>query len=139
MKYFVDTNIFLRTAVKDNHQMLQECKDFFQEINKESIGLKTSSLVLSEIVWTLSYFYRFGKSEVVDVLSNVLQTKNLSVIDHYNSELALRLFIQHNVKYIDALIASIPQVQSGKWTVVSYDRDFDALGIKWVEPGEVVG
>jgi predicted nucleic-acid-binding protein len=49
----------------------------------------------------------------------------------------MRHFIseRHKAKWIDCLIASAPDIQSGETAVVSYDRDFDRLGVVRLEPG----
>jgi len=45
------------------------------------------------------------------------------------------MYSSKNVKFIDAMIASVDQIVSGSWVVVSYDKDFDKLGVKRAEPG----
>ena len=47
------------------------------------------------------------------------------------------LYAGHSVKFIDALITSIPQIAGGDMIAVSYDKDFDKLNVKRKEPKEV--
>lgn len=51
---------------------------------------------------------------------------------------AIDLYQKHNIKFVDALIASHPKMQNKEIVVVSYDKDFDKLGIKRQEPAEVL-
>ncbi len=55
-------------------------------------------------------------------------------MEDYDFKVALKIYAEKNVKFIDALIASIPQIQAKEWTVISYDRDFDKIGINRKEP-----
>lgn len=48
------------------------------------------------------------------------------------------MFEQKPVKFIDALLASIKEIKEKKWKVVSYDRDFDKLGVVRIEPKEII-
>jgi len=62
----------------------------------------------------------------------------LKIVDRFQPRISLNLFSKRNVKYIDTLIASIKEILAKKWTVVSYDKDFDKLGVLRKEPGEVI-
>lgn len=137
MVYFVDTNIFVRILVKEDERSFRECFQFFQHAYNGKIKIITSSLVLAEVHWVLSSFYRFGKDETVEALQNILNTR-VRVKDGSSVSLALEMFRNTNVKLTDALIASHPLIEKRRATVVSYDKDFDKLGIPRKEPGEII-
>ena len=59
-------------------------------------------------------------------------------MDKYNYEGALRIYNDKSVKYIDALISSIDNVSSREWIVISYDKDFDKIGVIRMEPDAVI-
>ncbi|OGY26274.1 MAG: hypothetical protein A2Z24_02030 [Candidatus Woykebacteria bacterium RBG_16_44_10] len=136
--YLVDTNIFLRILVKDEEKSFYECVEFVKWIKAGQIRATTSTLVLAEIHWTLSSFYQFPKEKVAQALGSIINLKNLKIIDKYNHMVALGLFEQKNVKFIDCLIASSPMILKRQAVVVSFDRDFDKLGISRKEPGKIV-
>ena len=138
MVYFVDTNIFLRTLVKEDEKSFKECYLFLNLIKGNKIKVFTSSLVLAEIDWVLESFYKFGKSEVIKALNSILKLKGLKIIDRTNVQLALEIFQNKNIKFIDALIVSNSQIFQKKVIVVSYDRDFDKIGVKRKEPKEIL-
>lgn len=137
MKYFVDTNIFLRTLIRENKETFSECYRFLELIKTNKIEGVTSSLVLAEMIWTLTSYYRFSRKRAARAVRSVLSLSGLRIIDDYYHNLALTLFENNKVKYIDSLIASIPAVQDNAWVVVSYDKDFDRLGVLRREPGDV--
>jgi len=136
MDYFIDTNIFLRALVKENEKTFKECYQFLKLVEERRLRALTSSLVLAEIEWVLGSFYKFEKTKVVQALGSVLSLKGLQIIDAINPRLALEIFREKNVKFIDALIASDPRIFKKEVIVVSYDRDFDKIGVLRKEPKE---
>ena len=138
MKYFLDTNIFLRYFT-DEHQnkIYKECTELIKLIKFNKINATTSHLVIAEVVWTLQSSYQATKEQVVKVLQ-LIESLGLTYLESVNSGVANELFKTKSVKYIDVLIASNPLVQSKKMVIVSYDKDFDKLGVVREEPSEVI-
>ncbi|MFH0740011.1 MAG: type II toxin-antitoxin system VapC family toxin [bacterium] len=138
LNYFIDTNIFLRTLVNDNEKFFNECVSFLELVKSRKIKAQTSCLVLSEVSWTLSSFYNSGKDKVVESLYSIVNLKNLKFNEKFNSSFGVQIYEQNNIKLTDALIASHPKIQSKEMIVVSYDKDFDKLGIIRKEPGQII-
>lgn len=138
MKYFVDTNIFLRTLIKEDEKTFNDCYHFLEEVRLNKIKGVTSNLILAEIAWTLSSYYQFNREDVAKALKGVVNLRGLKIIDGYQALLALSFYQSKGVKFVDAMIASIKQLVTKKWTVISYDQDFDKLDIIRREPDQVV-
>lgn len=138
--YFLDANIFLRTANNENKQQHTECLMLLEKIKKSDNEFKfyTGNLVIAEVLWTLQSFYQIDKHQAIQILAGITNIKNLEIIDSYNIRTGLIVFENFNVKFADALIASIPAITQKKWTVISYDKDFDKIGVIRKEPSEVV-
>lgn len=137
IKYFVDTNIFLRTLVSENKKAFGESRKFLEAIKRNKIEAVTSNIVLTEMVWTLLSYYKFPKKDIVSAVKSVLNLSGLEITDGYNAVQALEFYEDKSVKFIDCLISSIPEIQNKQRVVVSYDKDFDKLGILRKEPGEI--
>lgn len=137
LKYFIDTNIFLRTLIEEDKDSFKACFNFLQKLKTNQIKGVTSNIVLSEIVWTLLSYYKFSKSEVIKALSGVLNLRGLGIVDKFQPDLAISLYETKGVKFVDALIASNPDIFEKKWIVISYDQDFDKMDIKRMEPGKI--
>ena len=137
MKYFIDTNIFLRVLIKENKKAFSNCSEFLEKVKTNKIKGVTASLVLVEIAWTLSSYYKFSRKKTAQAVKSVINLRNLKIIDDYDHPLALELFENNKVKFIDACIVSIKEIQLKKWPIVSYDKDFDKLGVKRLEPGQL--
>lgn len=137
MVYFIDTNIFIRVLIKEDEKTYADCICFLKLVKNNDIEATTSSAVLAEIVWVLKSFYKFGKGELVKAMKSIVNIGGLKVIETVGANLAVEIFEKNNIKFIDALIASIKEIRNKEWTVVSYDKDFDKLGVLRKEPGEV--
>lgn len=138
MKYFIDTNIFVRILEFENKRVFEECSKLLKLIKNSKIEAVTSSLVLAEIVWVLNSNYNESKSKISKSIDSILKLNNLDIVDDFNLQTAIESFSKRSVKFIDAVIASNPDIQSKKMIVVSYDKDFDKLGVKRVEPSDLI-
>lgn len=138
MMYFIDTNIFLRVFVKENLSTFQECRAFLEMVKMNRMHAVTSGLVLAEINWTLQSFYKFHKQMVTEALYSILDMNGLQIVDQYQHRDAVLLYEGKSVKFIDAQIASLPEVKAKEWTIVSYDRDFDKLDVIRKEPSKLI-
>lgn len=136
MRYFLDTNIFLRFLIEENKKTFNDCQRLFSLIEQWKIKAFTSSYVMAEIVWVLLSFYKFDKNKIIEAL-RVSQAAGISINDQADFNLALTLFEKYNVKFIDCLIASQKAVQNKKVAIVSYDQDFDKFGVKRIEPDQI--
>lgn len=134
--YFIDSNIFLRVLAKENPQIFDECVGLLTKIRNKGSGTAfyTGNLVVAEVAWTLASYYKAPKDLIIKGLGSIFNTGNIKFVEDYDFKVALKIYAEKNVKFIDALIASIPQIQAKEWTVISYDRDFDKIGINRKEP-----
>lgn len=136
--YFIDTNIFLRTLIKEDKKTFQDSCALLEAIKTNKIKGVTAGIVLTEVIWTLSSFHQLSKKESLRAVRSILNLRGLRVSDHYRHQDALAIYESHQVKYVDALIASIEEVGGQQWTVISYDRDFDKLDVTRKEPAEIL-
>jgi predicted nucleic acid-binding protein len=137
--YYLDTNIFLRMFVDDNHQMHQDCYQLLKSIDNGDLSGVTSTPVLAEIAWTLVSFYHQSRDDIVKHLRSVIETHHLSIIEDFDHPKALDYLETYHLKYVDCLIASSKHLQNKTWQLVSYDTDFDKIkGLKRLEPSQVI-
>jgi len=138
MNYFVDTNVFLRFLIKEDPQTHQECADLLELVKKEELEIYISSIILAEIAWMLRSFYDQPKSKRIKALKAIAGLKKVKFLEEFNPLLAINLFQNNKVKFVDALVASIIRGQDENWTIISYDDDFDKLGVVRKEPSEII-
>lgn len=137
MKYLLDTNVFLRFLVRDSEIDYKECKTLFESINNSKDEFITTGMVLSEISWVLGSYYKRSREETSEKLNGILKIKGLKLVDNYNWLSAIKVYRENKVKFIDAVLSTIPQVAQKEWTIVSYDEDFKKLPVLWKKPSDL--
>ncbi len=131
---FVDTNIFLRYLTKDDPSKYEKCKEMFKKAVKGEIAITTSGIVIAELVSTLLSYYKVPKAEVVEKVTVIVGTKNLSIPDKPIVADALVLYARKNIDFIDAYNAMFMRYH-GLREIYSYDEDFELVeGIQRREP-----
>jgi predicted nucleic acid-binding protein len=123
---FVDTNIFLRYLTKDNPSKYEKCREMFKRAMKGEIAITTSGMVIAELVWTLLSYYKVPKAEVIEKVSVIVGTKNLSIPEKHIVADALVLFARKNIDFIDAYNAVFMRYH-GLREIFSYDEDFELM------------
>jgi predicted nucleic acid-binding protein len=123
---FVDTNIFLRYLTKDDPSRYEKCKEMFKKAMKGEIAITTSGMVIAELVWTLLSYYKVPKAEVVEKVTVIVGTKNLSIPDKHIVADALVLYARKDIDFIDAYNAIFMRYH-GLREIYSYDEDFELI------------
>lgn len=135
-QFFIDTNIFLRVLVKENQTDFDNCVRFLRLISGEKIQAFTSTVVLLEINFVLASFYKFEKPKIYQALQSIIDLPDLKFIDDFNRREAIELYAKTGIKFTDCLLASL--IKDPNFFIISYDHDFDKLGVKRLEPKEIL-
>ena len=130
---FIDTNAWLRFLLRDDEAQYEAISALFRAAETGEHTLTISHMVFAEIEWTLRSFYDRAKPDIVTALRALLALRSLRVEGRQVLNRALSLYAQHNVDFVDAYNAADMQSR-GITTIVSYDRDFDRLGVKRLAP-----
>lgn len=135
-KVFVETSVFIRFLTADDHQKFKDCTVFFKKIEQGKLRPYTSNIVLLEILFLLTKLYKFPKTKVLKDVSQILNLRNITLIEKTDTRKALKIFNQYNIKYADCLITT--QVPP-KTLLATYDEDFVKLKtLKTLTPNEVI-
>lgn len=128
---FVDTNVFLRFLTNDDAVKAGQAERLFRDSVSGRVSLRTSPLVIAEIVWTLESFYRLAKLQVAEKVETILNTPNLECDESPRIFQALDLYVHENIDYIDAYHAFYMK-DLGLVRIATYDRKHFGR-IPWVE------
>ena len=128
---FVDTNVFLRFLTNDDPAKAKRAEALFKDAVAEKAQLRTSLLVIAEMVWTLESFYGLEKHEVAQKIEAILNTPNLTCPEARLIRPALDLYVQQNIDFIDAYHAFYLKDEGLKHTV-TYDRKHFGR-VNWLE------
>jgi predicted nucleic-acid-binding protein len=99
---FVDTNYFLRFLLADNLAQHQKAKKLFLLAAEGKEKLFTSLVVFFEIYWVLTSFYEKNKSEVAQILNNVLKIEFLGIESKEILKEALNIYKKTSLDLEDA-------------------------------------
>jgi predicted nucleic acid-binding protein len=133
-RVFIDTNVFLRFLTKDDNSRYERCKEVFRKAVEGEIVLATSAIVIAELIWTLIFYYKVPKADVIEKVSIIVGTEGLHLPEKDMIMDALILYGRKNTDYIDAYNA-VSMRRQGLSEIYSYDEDFDAIeGVQRKEP-----
>ena len=136
--YLIDSNIFLRVIIRDEERTWQNCVEVLSAVEQNHIAAYFPMVVVAEVQYVLKSFYGFEKPAIIKALSGIVAMKHMRTVDDLSFSFAVKLFGDYNVKFVDCLLASSKRVQTGSAVILSYDRDFDKLGVRRVEPRDVL-
>ena len=140
MRYFLDTNIFLRFFVEEEHTEREhvDCIALFHGIEEQAVVACTSSLVFAEVAWVLNSLYQYKKDQISRALRSIASSR-IRVEEGISMVRAIDLFERYSIKLTDCMIAAHMVFENADTMLLSYDRDFDALGVKRLEPKKALG
>lgn len=138
MTYLLDSNIFLRTLVKEDEKDFQECIELLEKVKRAEIKAVTAGVILAEVGWVLKSYYMLDRKDAAKKLSGIFKLSGLKIVDEYDWIEAIEMYQKFNVKFLDAVLTTMPKSAAKKWTIVSYDEDFKKLPVKWLTPRLVI-
>ena len=117
---FADTNLFLRYLTNDVPKQAAAVQRLIEQARDGEVILRVTPLVIAEIVWTLSSFYKLSKTSIQYLVLVVLNSPGVVVDDAPIVAEATMLFANLNIDFIDAYhICWMPT--AGLGTVYTFD------------------
>jgi predicted nucleic acid-binding protein len=129
---WVDANVVLRFLTGDPPEMAAKALELMSRAEKGDIGLRVSHLVVAEIVWVLSSFYKYDKSQIAETLISFLGADGIFAENLTLLIQALQDMAEKNVDFVDAYLAALARAQEE--SICSFDNDFEKLNVRWVSP-----
>lgn len=124
MKVFLDSNIFLRYLVPEQEESHKQCSTLIKLAEEGLLIPYVSNMVIAEIVYILTKFYKFPRLHVCTWVESLLQLRNLTIIETTNTNSAVHHYKKFSIKFGDCLI--ITQIPKGV-TLCTYDTDFTKI------------
>lgn len=128
---FVDTNVFLRFLTNDDPAKAKRAEALFRSAVEGRAELRTSLLVIAEMVWTLESFYGLEKPDVADKVAVILNTPHLACPEARVIRPALDLYVRENIDFIDAYHA-FSLKDEGLGRIATFDRKHFSR-VDWLE------
>lgn len=130
---WVDANVLLRLLTGDPPDMATRALELARSAERGEVRLKLAALVVAEVVWVLGSFYRFDRRRIAEVVASLVTAEGVEVEQEEVVLAALLEMSDANVDFVDAYLAEIARRHDE--SVASFDRDFERLRVRRVEPG----
>lgn len=130
----IDANVILRYLTNEPADQAERAARLLEAAKSGATQLLVEEVVLAEVIWTLSSFYRVSKRDIAAMLLAFLAPDGIQNPQKDALKTALVLLTTYNLDFADALIAA-KALESGQSELYSFDRDFDRIpGILRKEP-----
>jgi len=137
MEYaFLDANVILRYLLRDDEIKAQHCLQLLEKAERREIALRTTDLVVAELVWVLEspVTYNLPREKVKGLLLPVIFLPGLKLPGKKLYRQIFELYVDQGIDFIDAYSA-VHMGKQGLTRIYSYDSDFDRIaGVSRVEP-----
>jgi predicted nucleic-acid-binding protein len=100
----LDTNVLVRCLTEDEPKQFADAERWIREASDTGRKLYVSSVVLCELVWTLSRSYAVSKDGLLEILEELLSTEKLEVEDFETTWHAIHDYAFSNAGFADCLI-----------------------------------
>ncbi len=122
--YLIDTNVVLRYLLGDHKRFSPKAASFMQDLAQGLKKAEIPPIVVVECIYVMEKFYEIPKSEIVDKLSRILNTKGIVNPDKSEILNALMKYGNSSFDIVDCFLAS---KSSPQYPIVSFDKDFKKL------------
>lgn len=97
---WVDANILLRLLTGDPPELAQRALKLVQKAEQGEVTLKLSPIVVAEIIWVLSSFYKYSRTQIAEVLIPFVTAEGIVLEEAEQVIAALNQMARVNVDFI---------------------------------------
>lgn len=126
------SNILIRDLTQDDKVQSEVANHIFEtQLTTTNPGYVTL-ITLIELTWVLKTAYTQSKEQVANVISGLLETKQLQIEKADVAYLALKRYLQANEDYSDAVMTILSkQALCGK--VLTFDNKAKSVGMTLID------
>jgi predicted nucleic-acid-binding protein len=117
----LDTNVLVRYLVEDDPGQLATAKALLEHCVSEGQSLFLPISVIVELEWVLRSTFGFGKDEIVQTLTDLLSSVELSFQDEPAVEMALLLYRKGSADFADCVHIALA-AQAGEQPLWTFDK-----------------
>lgn len=125
IKYFIDTNIFLRFLLNDHRELSPKAKKYFALAGQNRAILFSHMLIIAEVFWVLKSFYKFKVNDINKLLTQILLHKNIQVDQTPLILKILKLCEDKNIDFADAFC--FLESKQRKIKLITFDKKLSRL------------
>ena len=120
----VDANAIVTLLLGRERVHFERARAFFEPVREGDASAYISAAVLAECVYVLTRIYKVSRVDAATKLLSLLDYRGV-MTESKAVRGALALYRDHNVDFVDALVAAT--AHEHKWRVFSFDRDLERL------------
>jgi len=117
----VDTNVLVRYIVHDDEDQFERARALLENECSESHPAFVNIVVLCELVWVLTASYQVDKEGIVQVLEQLLMTRQVVIQHREIVAAAVNAFRSSRAGFADCVIAQINR-SAGCAKTATFDR-----------------
>lgn len=117
----LDTNVLVRYITQDDPRQAKMAEAAIEKAVAGGVKALLQPIVLCELVWVLESAYRYGKTEIVAVIEQVMRTVQFEIIEKDVVWKALEDFSEGSADFSDYLIGRAYE-HAGAKTTLTFDR-----------------
>lgn len=127
----IDSNLIIRYLAEDDTLKADAVEKLLKKAEKDE--LEIPDVIIAEIAWVLSSFYKLAKEEVVEKLEGLLTLENIKL----NRPVLKRttdFYRKYNISYTDAYLIAYT-LENNLNAIYSYDEGLDKVKeVRRLEP-----
>jgi len=120
----VDANAIVALLLGGERVHFERARAFFEPVREGQASAYIPAAVLAECVYVLTRIYKVTRADAAAKLLSLLDYRGV-ITESAAVRRALTLYRDHNVDFVDALVAAT--AHEHKWQVFSFDRDLERL------------
>lgn len=120
----VDANAIVALLLGGERVHFERARAFFEPVREGESSAYIPAAVLAECVYVLTRIYKVSRAEAATKLLSLLDYRGV-ITESAAVRQALTLYRDHNVDFVDALVAAT--AREHKWQVFTFDRDLERL------------
>ncbi len=120
MVYLIDANIIIRFLVGDNAEHLTISRGFFEQIELDEIKAEILDVVLMEVYFVMTKFYKIAKNELIEDLKKIVAMSGI-VGDKVLLIEVLNVLEHRNIDFVDALLCAKKELYG--YGILSFDKE----------------
>jgi len=133
MTPLIDTNVLVRFLTGDQDPKYEALPHFFFSLESGEKRVELKLIVLFQVIFVLTSFYKIPRERVADALIELCQYRGIKIRRKRIVQEMLLLWRDHGLDIVDCyLIATLGSDPQN--LLYSYDRDFDRFGVNRKEP-----
>lgn len=125
----LDTNVLVRYVVQDDKAQAARATRLIEDECSEDTPAFITTIVLVELLWVLESCYSSTRSQLANIVEQVLRTRQFLVQDADIVWQAVRRFKAGKADFSDCLIDAVARA-SGCELTVTFDKTAAAAGMK---------